>query len=76
MGSEYKIMHRQIKKFKIVNSSRFCNLIKNFSNLNKFYKRDDHKGEKEGTLSCDFLKKICSYIMVQFMVKTYNFNTC
>jgi len=46
MGSEYKIMHEKIKKFKIVNSSRFYNIIENFSNLNKLYKIDDHKGAK------------------------------
>jgi len=46
MGSEYKIMHRRIKKFKIVNSSRFGNIIEDFSNLNKVYKRDDHIGAK------------------------------
>jgi hypothetical protein len=46
MGSEYKIMHRRIKKFKIINSSRFCNIIEDFSNLNKLYNKDDHKGAK------------------------------
>jgi len=66
MGSEYKIMHRQIKKFKIVNWSGFCNIIEDFSNLNKLYKRDDHKGAKgRNFVLRSFWKTICSYIMVQ-----------
>jgi len=57
MGSEYKIMQERIKKFKIVNSNRFCNIIKDFSNLNKLYKkRWTQKGKRKKPCLVIFLK--------------------
>jgi len=77
MGSEYKIMHERIKKFKIVNSNRFCNIIKDFSNLNKLYKRDDHKRAKGRNLVLwSFWKKYVHILLFNSMVKTNNFGIC
>ncbi len=73
MGSEYQIMHRWIKKFKIVNSSRFCNIIEDFSNLNKLYNKDDHKGAKGRNL---VLWSFWKATWFNSMVKSYNFGTC